>query len=203
VNLLRGSKAYLAGPVDQSNDPVSWRTKVRTELLEPMGILTYDPLIKPSWMPYEGKLPVSKYKDYLNKAQEGPIPESNMPWSGMAECRRMCLRMVSSADFVICYLPKQFTIGTFEELTLANQQGKPILVVTPEPLNTTWLPVMLSGSCEDWLTSHQFNTWEALYEFIARIDNDEWVSVDIYKWLFASYFSDSDVRKAHEIPNHK
>lgn len=202
-NLLYGSKAYLAGPVDQSQDPVSWRTKIRQDLLAPMGVKVYDPLIKPSWMPPQGKLPVSTYKEVVRDIRQALVTNPDMAydvWDGMQLARKMCSRMVSDADFVICYLPKLFTIGTFEELSLATQQNKPILVVTPQELGSTWLPVMVADN-PTTVYDHIFKTWDELYLYLTAVDYGSLTPMDRYKWLFISYFNDVDVRSAHEVPN--
>ena len=68
MNYLRGSSVYLTGAIDHSDDPRGWRKKITRELLLPMGVRVYDPLVKPSWLSPAARTNPSLYYDAINRA---------------------------------------------------------------------------------------------------------------------------------------
>ena len=49
MGLLKGSSVYLVGAVDHAEDPRKWRREIANDLLTPLSVRVYDPLVKPSW----------------------------------------------------------------------------------------------------------------------------------------------------------
>lgn len=205
MNLLRGSTVYLAGSIDFHQDPRGWRNRIREELLTPLGVRVYDPLIKPSWFSPAARGNPNSYREALRSAAGGE--ESNTitdaAWEAMAQIRKADLRFASDANFVICSLPKVFTVGTMEELAVATNAGKPILFHLPDGAGTsTWLPVQVAKSMDEYLDS-VFYDWKSLYQRLLDIDAGR-VRVDNYKWIFLSYFNDLAVKAVlDEIPSHQ
>jgi nucleoside 2-deoxyribosyltransferase len=195
MNRLKGATAYLAGSVDHSEDPRKWRREIARDLLIPLGVGVYDPLIKPSWMCDYAKTSPGRYRDILNNPEH--LLQNDI-WEGMAEVRKVDLRLAHSCDFMIVHLPKQFTVGTMEEISVAAAAGKPILVHAPDGCDiSTWLPVQLASSPGEYRENHLFTNWFDLYSYIRGVDNGS-LKVDNYKWIFITYSEDMDVRNTYE-----
>ena len=143
MNKLRGSSVYLVGPVDHADNPNAWRQKVTDELLEPLGIKVYNPLVKPTWLDrYSCLDDFSKYYEVLNKINSKCLEKEDIKiLNGMKHVRDFCLRMAEDCNFMIVNLPKTFTVGTFEEIKVATDAGKPVLYHFPDGIPSTWLPV--------------------------------------------------------------
>ena len=199
MNLLRNSTVYLAGAIDHFDDPRSWRTKITNELLLPMGVKVYDPLVKPSWLSEHAKVDLSCYTDLIRKSlrNESMTYDDRQIWRGMKEVRQIDLRMAHSADFFIMSLPKRFTVGTLEELSVAAKAKKPILVHMPDGIVSTWLPTQIANEIHEYRDSH-FPDWNNLYEFLTSV-NDGSRRVDNLRWIFTSYFNDPVVKAAYEV----
>lgn len=195
MNRLKGTTVYLAGSVDHHEDPRKWRKDIARDLLLPLGIRVYDPLIKPSWMCKQAKTSPGRYRDILNDPEH--LLQDDL-WAGMAEVRKVDLRLAHSCDFMIVSLPKKFTVGTMEEISVAAAAGKPILVHAPDGFDvSTWLPVQLASSPKEYRENHLFVNWSDLYSYVRGVDNGS-LKVDNYKWIFITYNEDMDVRKAYE-----
>lgn len=182
MNKLSGTRVYLAGLVE--SDPAgakSWREQI-TSKLGKYNVNVYNPLVKPRWLPDICKVDVKLYKDVLaGKSTELPLQSV---FDGNTAVRRICLRMVSSADWVICYLPRIFTAGTFEELYLAAQLEKPVLFCIPETIPPTWvLPIFANAQTMD---ETYFNNWDSLMEHVDKLNNGS-APMDPYKWLSVNY----------------
>tara|TARA_R100001244_G_scaffold25113_2_gene25484 strand:+ start:131707 stop:132333 length:627 start_codon:yes stop_codon:yes gene_type:complete len=195
LNKLRGTSAYLAGPVDHAENPNGWRSVITKDLLDPLGIKAYNPLVKPSWLSKRAKLDPKIYMDDMKAlVTEGYL--SHDVWNGMREIRDFCKRQVNAADFVIVHHPKKFTTGTFEEIKIAVDALKPILFHLPDGLASTWLPVQYTIDPADF-AKNAFQTWEELYAYLARVDSGD-EKVNNFRWIFANYHSDPDVKEQHE-----
>ena len=202
MNLLRGTTVYLAGAVDHHANPRLWREKIAKNIFQPMGVKVYDPLVKPSWLSNPATVNPATYREILSSshvyAAEGTYndvirDQDDVIWGGMMEVRNICLRMAANCDFMVVSLPKRFTVGTFEEISVAAKAGKPILFYMPDGVTvSTWLPTQVANSIEDF--SHNcFEVWSDLYEYLNKI-NAGTTSVDNFKWLFLSYFNDEKVK---------
>jgi hypothetical protein len=218
MGLLRGTSVYLIGAIDHAEDPRKWRREIAQDLLLPMGVRVYDPLVKPSWFS-EGMLADDSYKEiklfkkFLREPQD-TFPEGchenassqefrqkmhHLLIEGrMQEIRKLCLRMANNADFIIGRLPKKFTVGTLEELTVAANAGKPILLHLPDGYDTsTWLPAQMGVSS---FFQNTFATMEELYDQLRSIDAGD-TDVNNLEWVFLSYFNDKDVM--NEFSSHQ
>ena len=180
MGLLKGSSVYLIGAVDHADDPRAWRRKLAEEVLVPMGIKVYDPLVKPSWL---GDACVSGpdsigqlvdpskdfliFKEFLKNPTQFTASESASIMARMDYIRKFCLRMASNCDFIIGSLPKRFTVGTLEELKVATDAGKPVLLHLPDGFETsTWLPAQIDGFFRD-----SFKSMEELGQRLKDIDS--------------------------------
>lgn len=201
MGLLQGSKVYLIGAVDHAEDPRKWRRDITKNLLEPLGVRVYDPLIKPSWFnkefPQLGTDPSTdfiEFRDLLNGRIKS-TEDKQLVNARMKAIRKLCLRMAHDADFIIGSLPKKFTMGTPEELGVAAHAGKPILLHLPDGFDTsTWLPAQIPSFFEN-----SFTTMDKLYKRVLSINSGD-VIVDNFEWMFLSYFNNKEVK--HEFSNH-
>lgn len=212
MGLLRGSSVYLVGPVDHSADPHKWRRDITNELLLPLGVKVYDPLVKPSWFTEKYDTDISHLKDYKKwlsliktryimttdtAADRAVEAHSQSVWNNLDAVHRLCLRMANDCNFMIVHLPKEFTAGSFQEIEIAARAGKPILFHLPDGMDSsTWLPVQIYDNLKDY-AQNCFTHWHELYDKIKLIDQGD-ASVDNLRWIFLSYFNDKDVN--HEPP---
>jgi len=182
MNKLADTSVYLAGPVEHSfSTALSWREKI-TEQLKQYNVMVYNPLIKPVWLPSNCKVDPTIYKDVLaGKSSEMSKQEV---FKATADMRRLCLRMVSSADWIICYLPKIFTCGTFEEIYLAASLEKPVLFCMPDGMVSTWLLPIFANA--DNMDDVYFYNWESLMSHVDKLDKGL-VDIDKYKWFSSNY----------------
>lgn len=218
MGLLQGTSVYLIGAIDHAEDPRRWRREIAEELLLPLGVRVYDPLVKPSWfdvkaLSEDNYSEIKLFREHLKNPGNVIIPnraDSDRPLAKrlhqvliearMQEIRRFCLRMAHNADFIIGLLPKKFTVGTFEEISVAAQAGKPILLCMPDGIDvSTWLPAQIGNHWGSFFDD-SFTTMEELYERIRSIDSGD-AEVDNFKWIFLSYFNDKVVK--NEFPDHQ
>lgn len=196
MGLLAGSSVYLIGAVDHAADPRKWRKDITKSLLAPLNIRVYDPLVKPSWFnqqyPTVQGDPSSDFIEFKALLNGNYIQHNREQISArMCAVRKLCLRMAHDANFIIGFIPKQFTWGTFEELTAAASSGKPILLYLPDGLATsTWAPAQIGPSFFD----NSFTTIDALYNRVRSIDSG-FGSVDNFEWMFLSYFNDEGINE--------
>lgn len=182
-NILRGSRVYLAGPIEMSDgdSSSSWRCSLANEL-KSIGVISWDPLVKPKWFTDEvGQLSLEDQRNDLIKFDEYNKSRKNSTDMIFAYERNMfirscCLRLTSSCDFVICLIDGP-TIGTFEEINLANQQGKPIIFIHKNgKIDSCWRYVQFMNCI------HCYSINEVI-KYLKKIDNGE-IEVDHKKWIF-------------------
>lgn len=195
MNLLKNSKCYLVGPIELSNDPVSWRSRVTKELNE-IGVKVYDPMVKPDWAPEvarETNKNVNNknlFIEVMHKIGKGEELTKNDKdhYYAMNWIRDIDLRFVHSCDFIVCYLPKIFSVGSCEELTIAIESKKPVLIWSKDTyIPSSWLASMMCNEPED-IKDYFFHSEEDLVQYLKKVDNNE-VPVDPLKWIFLSYFN--------------
>ena len=119
---------------------------------------------------------------------------------GIKLVRKIDLRFAHDCNFFICSLPKRFTAGTFEELKIASDAGKPILMYMPDGVASTWVPAQIADSIIDYKDNCHFSDWESLYSYITDVDSGK-KNVDTFKWIFISYHSDPLVKSELEGTN--
>lgn len=195
MGLLTGTSVYLAGAIDFHKDPRSWRRNITNDLLNGLGIKVYDPLVKPSWLGEQSFLEPSKFSDAIKDAVNGKFSSENdsIFEHGIKQVRRIDLRFAHDCNFMICSVPKVFTSGTFEELSIAVNAGKPVLFHMPDGVVSTWLPSQVSDTLYDYVGCH-FGDWPTLYDYIRKVDLGI-IGVDNFKWIFLSYHYDNKVKR--------
>lgn len=181
MNLLAGTRVYLAGPVEHDPGAVSWRQQI-TERLKQFNVVVYDPLVKPTWLDPICKLNPQLYRQALSgKTAElsvAQVHEANVMM------RRLCMKFVTSCDWIICYHPKTFTVGTFEEIFKAAELDKPVLFCAPDGILSTWaLPVFSTPTTQSKVW---FENWDKMFEHLSRLAVGEEV-MDPVKWMPVTY----------------
>jgi hypothetical protein len=150
---------------------VPWRKEI-TPLLNERGIIVFDPANKP-----------------LRSVQDETSQEERHKWMAdrrydlirrfMKQIRGQDLRMVNNCDFVIIRVdPDVHMCGSYEEIAIANQAKKPILVWTIGGKHKTpwWLFAMLPHE-------QIFGSREELFEYIDHIDTARRVRT-FRRWFF-------------------
>jgi len=181
MNLLHNTRVYLAGPVDHDPDCASWRDAITPELVK-KGITVFDPLVKPAWLDSSAKVnPGDYFKALYDEESSVSIEES---FRGMDEIRKLCLAQVAASDFIICHLPKIFTVGTISELERAAQMNKPVLFHCPDRNPpSTW--ALQHAKPDSWREIF-FDDWAGLLSRLDMIDNGV-ANIDPLQWVFVAY----------------
>ena len=170
MNRLRNTKCYLCGPMDRAPDGGSgWRESIKS-VLGPLGIVWLDPCDKPT--EYAKETPETRLA--ISRAKESGdwhYVSEKMKW-----IRRVDLRMVHVSDFLVVHCDINIhSCGSYEEMTWANQQKKPILFHCEQGKSRT--PSWVFG----WIPQHNiFNGWHELYNYIRYIDQGN--IQDLHEW---------------------
>lgn len=170
---LKGMRAYLCGAMEAAPDKgVGWRIEL-AGWLKKLGIVCIDPANKPIDIVPEDAESMARRRAMKNKKQ----------WvKYQKECRLMrCvdLRLVDIADILIVNVDfRVYSIGTWEEVTVANRSKKPIIVRIEQG--------KMAGT--DWLFGtlpHQmiFSTWDEVKAYLTHIHRDDKIRT-LKRWLF-------------------
>lgn len=175
MGFLSGTKAYLGGPVEASDSPTSWRNEMSGKLLE-IGVYPLNPLNKPNWMPQIDGLTQRKFKDKVLEDKSSEIKEINQ------KIRKYCLALVRMSDFLIVKLDNSQTIGTFEELKMA--EGKPVFIISDQEVPSMWLFDQLD--LYDNRSIYMHRTIASCFTKICMIDfvGPDQRYLDPFKWIF-------------------
>lgn len=173
MNRLCGTRAYLAGAMDRVPDGgIVWREKI-TKVLEPLGVTVLDPCKKPIDVGGESV----DDRDFHNKLkQQGKYDDLQ---KHMKVIRATDLRMVDISDFVILNVDVDIHMcGSYEELTLANRQKKPIIVHIEQGKENApnWMFGMIPHE-------FMFGEWSGVISYLRHINHDN--DIDCRKrWMF-------------------
>ncbi len=126
-NKLKGSLCYLSGPMEAADDGgESWRNEISPQLKR-LGVGVLNPCYKSGANPHDE---FDRRTKANNLKSEGK--------SKFAEIRalyqplvREDLRMVDISSFIIVYLDGTPACGTYDEIFMAAQQRKPVIVIAP------------------------------------------------------------------------
>ena len=123
INRLNGTRTYLVGAMDRVADAGSgWRENI-TPTLEQMGVTVLNPCKKPIDVGVEDDDSRYWMEHYKETGQFDKIKRE------YGVIRTVDLRCVDISDFIIAHIDLDVhACGTYEEITLANRQKKPILV---------------------------------------------------------------------------
>ncbi len=178
MGLLKDTSVYLAGPVEHAQDATSWRDEL-TVFLTGMGIRVYDPMNPPDWAGYKKPDAVHIYNAYIG--QSSRLSRSDA-FALQRRVMAVCRRWAYACDWMICCLPKIFTIGTSDELTIVEACGKPVMLWMPDTISSSWAVNMVCRS-EDDFDKAVFHNKEALVSAIQAIDSGK-TPLDPLQWVF-------------------
>ena len=196
MNHLEGTRVYLAGPIENSDDAVSWREAI-TPALHDLKIKVWNPLIKPDWTgnidgknqrklkeiirsdPKDGGRPNLRYLDHIHSK------ETKLAFEQNKHIRTNGLRLASAADFIICRMTGEFTAGTFEEIAEGKRCGKPVLFWIDDKYMSMWL---IAQFCEHPGGEHRvfYETCDDLIEFLSSVDRGNY-TIEPSQWIFMEW----------------
>jgi len=174
INNLKESRVYLVGAMDRVKDGgVSWRQRI-TPYLSTMGIKVLDPCKKmvKNFSEEDARHWIEYYKE---TQQYHKIRQS------FGVIRSADLRCVDISDFIIAHIDLEtHACGTYEEITTANRQKKPVLVWCEQGKQKApnWMFFMLPHE-------HIFSSMEEIINYLQHIDclND---TKQLQRWFFFS-----------------
>ena len=170
---LTGMRTYLAGSMDRVPDGgVGWRNRI-TPILKSMGVTVLNPCDKHVEVGLEDE---STRFEIERLKQSGQFEEIRKRYGVI---RTLDLRCVDISDFIIASIDTDVhACGTYEEITVANSQKKPVLVWSQQGKNNApnWLFFMLPHQ-------HIFGSIHDLLEYLINVDSGR--DIKHYKrWFF-------------------
>jgi hypothetical protein len=173
MNRLHGTRTYLVGAMDRVPDAgTTWREQI-TPFLEERGIVVLDPCKKPIDVGVEDDKAREIIEAYKETGQFDKIKDD------YSVIRTVDLRCVDISDFIIASIDLDVhACGTYEEITTANRQKKPVLVWCQQGKRNApnWLFFMLPHE-------HIFNSMEELMDYLSFVNSSK--EVDHFKrWFF-------------------
>lgn len=196
TNLLVGAKVYLSGAIEADQNASTWRNRL-TPRLEELGMTVWDPLVKPDWMAQVSGAEQASWKKIIANPppmiDNSPASEPYKGWCGSEndiietknrEIRRVCLKIAGHCDLMIVKIDKKiFTVGTWEELTVAVQRDIPVMILCDDPIPSMWLVDMLDAYRRP--SDHFFQAEEALIQRLTDISTG---THEVNKRAWASIF---------------
>lgn len=183
MNRLRASACYLAGPMTSCDDlGTAWRQSITPELHK-LGVVVLDPTDKPIEIGCENFGARQEMQQHRDAGRIEKVRDF------MKVIRRVDLRCVDLASFIIVRLDGTDTMGTYEEIAVAVKEQKPVLV---------WLDGTLNrNNVNPWLiaqvpTEYLFESQTELLDYLAEIDSCETHPTD-RRWMlfdFAKLYGD-------------
>ena len=173
MNCLEGMRVYLAGAMDRVPDGgVEWRQKIRPTL-KSFGVRVLDPCDKPVEVGIEDSTTRSNIQSLKIRGEYSKIRKE------YGVIRTLDLRCVDVSDFIIASIDiNVHACGTYEEISVANSQKKPVLIWCQQgKINApNWLFFMLPHQ-------HIFDSIDDLLVYLANIDSGK--DTKHYKrWFF-------------------
>jgi hypothetical protein len=178
MNRLTGHTAYLAGPIDKSEDfGRGWRESI-SKFLWGLGVGVFNPCDKPIDNQYideddgfvggMNRLKTDGHFDKLSK--------------GMQEVVRLDLKMVDLSNFIILHVdPSVHMCGSYTEMTYGCLQRKPIIVHCP--IGKSKVPNWMFGLCDHNI---MFSSWPQVKQYINSVAHGQVDDID-GKWRFINY----------------
>lgn len=173
---LAHTSCYLVGPVEHDSlFGRDWRETISKHLLE-IGVKVYNPLDRPKWMSHiEPFIPPSASRREILSLIENDDTDYI---ESQRLVRAICLRYISTCDFIFCYLPDTKTFGTTEELVIASNYQKPIIAVCPDGIPSLWV--------WDLFDNAGARVFEDLDQSISHLYdiNSGSIMIDALRWIF-------------------
>ena len=170
---LSGMRTYLAGAMDRVADGgIGWRSRI-TPILKAMGVTVLNPCDKPANVGVEDEKTRNNIESFKKTGRFDKIRKN------YGVIRTLDLRCVDISDFVIALIDTDVhACGTYEEISVANSQKKPVLIWCRQGKEKApnWLFFMLPHQ-------HIFGSLSELLEYLVNIDTGR--DTNHYKrWFF-------------------
>ena len=172
--MLKGSRCYLAGAMDRVPDGGhGWRDNI-SEFLSELGVIPMNPCKKPILYGREDE----KNRSYINRLKKAGRYDEVAEF--VKEFRCIDLRMVDVSDFVILNVDTAIHMcGSYEELTLANRQKKPVLIHVEQG----------KEECPNWIFGmipheHIFSSWVSLQNYLIDVNDND---IRHKRWILFNY----------------
>lgn len=185
MNKLKGTRAYLVGPMDYASDRgVEWR-KLITPFLKGLGIGVFDPTNKASFgFGNEDLDHIDERKKLLEHIKLEPNNKAlyDRYHNIMKEVVAIDLRMIDISDFIIAYINTNiYSCGTFHEIAMAVNQRKPVIVCCEQGKGN--LPPWLFGILKHEMV---FGNWKDVQSYISDIDSGKILDT-CNRWRYFDY----------------
>ena len=154
---------------------VGWRNEIG-DWLRSRGVIVLDPCNKPIDIGLEDAENRQLRRDLKARGDYAAVAKD------MRVIRCVDLRMVDLSDALVVNIDVEVhACGTYEELTLANREKKPIIVHIEQGKQNT--PDWLLGMLPDEMI---FSNWEEVHRYLHHIDSDPEVD-HMKRWMFFHY----------------
>jgi len=168
--VLAGTKTYLAGNLEYSDESLSWRDLVETELSN-LEIICLSPIKRT----FDKQMVETK-----EDRERLKLIRQNGEWdevaSYMKEVVKKDLRLIDLSDFVIFNFEfEKPTFGTMHELVVAEQQRKPIFVTCRD---LKLVPLWIMGLIDK---KYFYRSITDVIEAVRKINSGE-QSIDSDRW---------------------
>ena len=175
MNKLCGTRCYLIGAMDRVTDGgVGWRDKA-SEFLKELGVVLFNPCLKHEILD-QGR------EDIENRERRKNLKIAknyDAIAADVKEIRSTDLRMVDVCDFMVVNIDTNIhACGSYEEITTANRQKKPILIHLEQ--GKTGTPDWLFGMIPH---QHIFSDWSCLYDYLAEVNSSKEAKT-YNRWVF-------------------
>lgn len=176
MNRLKAMRGYLCGAMDRVPDGgIGWRDSL-TPFLRGKGVIVLDPCNKPIDIGIEDAENRQLRRELKKAGAYAAVAHD------MKIIRCVDLRMVDLSDFLVVNIDTSVhACGTYEELTTANREKKPIIIRIEQG----------KENVPDWLLGtvpHQmiFSTWDEVKSYLHHIDTAPEVDA-MKRWMFFNY----------------
>ena len=165
INYLKDKSVYLCGPLHScKNSGVGWRQEITPKLLS-YGVKVEDPTKKTA----NGVAEIGADKEVFQQLiREKKFLEAKKRFWPLC---RADLRCVDKSDFLILnYDASIGSIGTWNEITVAVGQKKPILMKYDETQLdkfNIWVLTFIKDGC-------MFSTWDEMWLYLDKVNDGDY-----------------------------
>lgn len=171
MNVLKNTRVYLIGSMENSPDGNDWRISA-TERLAKRNITCFNPYFKPFINEIkEDDAARAMVKQWMRDGEYDKVADR------MRQVRSDDLRLCDVSDFFIAYVnPRVASWGSAEEIYTANRMKKPIFAVIDGGKENT--PLWLMGTLDH---KYFYNSVPEALDMIESIDDGDKI-IDSGRW---------------------
>lgn len=175
MNILKNTRTYLVGHIENAgSEAITWREKITIELNK-LGIKVFNPFLKPFVNPVPEDESTKQF--LIDCLHSGDFDKVH---AHMKKIRAFDLRMVDMSDFIIAKIdPVKASWGSADEIFTALKARKPVFLAVDGGKEKT--PLWLMGSMKQEFI---YNTVDEILYQIKEIDSGNIELDDKYWRLF-------------------